>query len=71
MEIVDVDRRVGIEGFEAFDILAHVAQPNGVDRGHLHIAVQLRLRLPNRRFQVVVLADQAFASLVVDLAGLS
>ena len=68
VQVLDVDLRAVVFRLEALDILAHVAEADRVDRGHLEAGFELAPRFPDRCLQLQILLDEALAAFIITRA---
>ena len=68
VQVLDVDLGGGVLALEALDVVAHVAEADGIDGGDLDGGAASGAGAADRRLQFQVLLDQSLAALVVDLA---
>ena len=68
MKIFDLNLGIGLPRRQQVDVLAHVAQADGIDRGHSDLDIQLIVGIANGHLQVLILLDQPLTAFVIGLA---
>ena len=68
VEVLHLHFRVGVVALEMLDVVPHVAEADGINRGHADGERSLAQSLAECDFQFCVLLEESLAALVIGLA---